>query len=67
MKPPKTLSVTKLVVTVVFSAMLRLPVEVISVGALSLTSVMLKMKFLLKVCELSSVTLTVILRFLVVS
>jgi hypothetical protein len=33
-------SVTKLVLTVVFSAMLRLPVEVISEGVSSLTSVM---------------------------
>jgi hypothetical protein len=59
--------VPKLVLSVVFSAMVRLPVRVASEGVSSLISSMSKVKFLLKVCELASVTLTVILRFLVVS
>jgi hypothetical protein len=45
--------------------MIRLPVRVISEGVSSLTLAMLKVKALSKVCELASVTLTVILRFLV--
>jgi hypothetical protein len=47
----------------VFPTMIRLPVRVISEGVSSLTSVMLKVKVLSKVCELASVTLTVILQF----
>jgi hypothetical protein len=60
-------SVPKSVLAAVFPAMIRLPVRVISEGVSSLALAMLKVKALSKVCELASVTLTVILRFLVVS
>ena len=51
-------SVPKSVLAAVFPIMIRLPVRVISEGVSSLTSVMLKVKALSKVCELASVTLT---------